>query len=67
MDIIIKILVLLGGIVGGVLMMRHNYQLVQLFGYAGLAERYLGQGGSYTMWKLLGLLAIFGSLYYVFS
>ncbi len=47
-------------------MMRYNYQLTQLFGYNSLAERYLGQGGTYSMWKLLGLLTIFLALWYVF-
>lgn len=67
MAFVIKLLVIIIGPIAGVLMMRYNYQLTQLFGYNSLAERYLGQGGTYSMWKLLGLLAIFGSLFYVFS
>lgn len=66
MVIILKILALVGGIVGGVLMMRYSYQLTQIFGYNSLAERYLGSGGTYTMWKLLGVFAILLAIWYVF-
>jgi hypothetical protein len=66
MAVVIKILALFGGVIGGVLMMRYNYQLTQLFGYNSLAERYLGSGGTYTMWKLLGVLAILLAIWYVF-
>jgi hypothetical protein len=64
--VVLKILILIGGVAGGVLMMRYNYQLTQLFGYNSLAERYLGSGGTYTMWKLLGVLAILLAIWYVF-
>lgn len=66
MPFLLKLLVIIIGPIVGVLMMRYNYQLTQLFGYNSLAERYLGQGGTYSMWKLLGLLTIFLALWYVF-
>lgn len=66
MVIILKILALVGGVIGGVLMMRYSYQLTQIFGYNSLAERYLGNGGTYTMWKLLGMFAILLAVWYVF-
>jgi hypothetical protein len=66
MGIILKIIVLILGIVAGVGMMTHSYQLTQLFGYNSLAERYLGTGGTYSMWKLLGLLTIIGAFLYAF-
>ena len=40
--------------------------LVRLFGHNELAERYLGRGGSYLFWKLLGIaLIIIGCLFLV--
>lgn len=64
--ILIKIIVLIIGIGAGVAMLTHSYQLTHLFGYNSLAERYLGTGGTYSMWKILGALAIIGSFIYVF-
>jgi hypothetical protein len=29
-----------------------------------LAERYIGEGGTYTMWKLLGLVVIFAAAWF---
>ena len=65
MGFVINLLILIGGIIGGILLMRYNYQLTQLFGHNSLAEKYLGAGGTYSMWRLLGLLVIIGSLFYV--
>lgn len=65
--ILLKILILIVGIGLGVSFMKYNYPLTQLFGFNSLAERYLGNGGTYSMWKLLGVLVIIGSIWYVFS
>lgn len=59
MDIILRILVLLIGLPLGIAFINYSYQLTQLFGHNSLAERYIGEGGTYTMWKLLGLFLIF--------
>lgn len=61
-----KIVVLVVGFAAGFAMLTHSYQLTHLFGYNSLAERYLGTGGTYSMWKILGALAIIGSVLYVF-
>ncbi|OGD63687.1 hypothetical protein A3A71_01575 [Candidatus Berkelbacteria bacterium RIFCSPLOWO2_01_FULL_50_28] len=66
MVIVIKGAIFLAGIIVGLALMRYNYQLVHFFGHADLAERYLGNGGSYNMWRLLGLLVIVGVVWYVF-
>jgi len=66
MDLALRILVLIAGIAGGVVLIKYSYPLTQFFGHSELAERYLGSGGTYTMWKLLGLLAIFLTIWYVF-
>lgn len=36
----------------------HSYATARLFGQLDWAERYLGVGGTYTAWKLIGLLCI---------
>ncbi len=41
---------------------------VRLFGHNDLAERYLGRGGTYWFWKILGLvLIVVGCLFLVGS
>jgi len=57
----------------GVLFVVKSDYFVRLFGHNELAERYLGGGGTYWFWKLLGLalivlgcLALVGSLDFVF-
>lgn len=67
MDIILKIIILLVGSVAGVLMMRYNFELTRMVGHNYYAERYLGDGGTYTMWKLLGLITVVGSFWYVLT
>jgi len=66
MDFALRILVLVGGIIGGILLIRFSYQLTQMIGYNDLAEKYLGSGGTYTMWKLVGLLVIIVSIWWAF-
>lgn len=66
MEFILKFLVFIVGIGAGVAMMYYNYQLVQLFGHQYYAEKYLGDGGTYSMWKILGILVIIGCVWYVF-
>lgn len=51
----------------GILLITHSYQITQLFGHQEFAERYLGAGGTYTMWKLIGLILIFGAAWYLFK
>lgn len=63
----LKLLVLIIGISVGIGFVKYSYPMAQLFGHNPLAERYLGTGGTYTMWKLLGILVIIGTIWYVFS
>ena len=66
MVIIDKIIVFIVGIIAGVALMKYNFQLTRLFGYQEYAERFLGTGGTYTMWKLIGLGVIVCVIIYVF-
>ncbi|MEK7170810.1 MAG: hypothetical protein AAB774_00695 [Patescibacteria group bacterium] len=66
MGTLLKIAILILGLGVGTALIKYSYQLTQIFGHNSLAEQYLGNGGSYTMWKMLGLIIIFGSIWYVF-
>lgn len=59
-------MILIGGFVLGTVLVKYNYQLTQLVGHSYLAEKYLGEGGTYTMWKLLGVVLIIITVIYVF-
>lgn len=67
MGLVLKVIIALVGIIAGVACMKYNYQITQLFGYNDLAERYLRTGGTYSMWRLIGLLLVLGSVIYVFT
>jgi hypothetical protein len=64
MIVIFKILALVAGIVVGTALMKYSFQLTQLFGHNSWAEKYLGDGGTYTMWKLLGIALIILAVIY---
>lgn len=66
MAIALKILVLIVGVALGTAFLKYYFQLTRLFGHNSLAERYLGEGGTYSMWKLLGVLLIVIAVIYVF-
>ena len=56
-------------IVIGVLLMKYTYQIVQYFGKVPWAEQYLrgGFGGTYFMYKLIGVLLVVLALFYMFG
>ncbi len=52
-------------IAGSFLMVKREY-IVREIGHNATAEKYLGGGGSYLMWSLIGLLIIIlGFLYLI--
>ena len=53
-------------IVGGVLLLKYNYQVTNSMPI-GIAEQYLGSGGSYLAWKILSILAVFIGLSVLFG
>ncbi|MGI6103237.1 MAG: hypothetical protein ACOYBJ_01260 [Patescibacteria group bacterium] len=64
--VLTRLLVFALSLVVGFWMIRNSLTLVGWFGQFNWAERYLGTGGSYSAWKLFGILAIvFGFLYAV--
>lgn len=64
MDIILRILALIIGLPLGIALIKYSYQITQVLGHNSLAERYIGEGGTYTMWKLLGLVVIFAATWF---
>jgi hypothetical protein len=56
-------------IIIGILVMKYSFQITQLFGKVGWAERYLsgGFGGTYAMYKIAGLLIIIIAMLYMFN
>lgn len=50
------------GLIGiglGLLIILKNRQMVHIFGTVSWAEEKLGGAGTYTLWKLIGLMFIF--------
>ena len=62
MSFIARLLVLLAAIGLGILIERFTERIVNFVGYSGWAESKLGAGGTYTMWKLIGLIVIVGGV-----
>ena len=59
-----QILLGLAAIILGIVGMKYNFQLVNITGNVGFAERYLGAGGTYALYKIVSLLLIvFGLLF----
>jgi hypothetical protein len=57
-----KLLLALFLLVGGIAGVLYAFQIVRIFGHMGWAEERLGSGGSYTAWRLIGLIMIVGSV-----
>ena len=62
MSFFARLLLLLVAIGLGILIERFTERIVNFIGYSGWAEAKLGAGGTYTMWKLIGLIVIIGGL-----
>jgi hypothetical protein len=63
--LIVKILVFLLCCILAILILKYTERLVRFIGKMGWAETHLGMGGTYTMWKLIAILLIVGSLIYL--
>lgn len=51
-----KFFVLLIAFTLGVLIVRYCEPIVRTIGHSAWAEQHLGAGGSYMMWKIIGIL-----------
>jgi len=56
--VFIKILTLVAAFAAGLMIIRYREPIVRFFGKNEWAEKYLGMGGTYTMWILIALLII---------
>ena len=61
----VRFLLFIAAIVAGVLMMKYRERMVRIVGKNYYAEKFLGPGGSYTMWVLLGAVLIVGAMVYL--
>lgn len=44
--------------VAGILIVYYREKIVRIFGKNNIAERYLGAGGTYNMWVLIGMIVM---------
>jgi len=51
----------------GFLAIRYNKWITDSTGRIDFAEKYIGQGGTYTFWTLFGAAAMLGSFYFLFG
>ena len=58
MTILIRILIFLGCFGVGMSFIVKTLPWVNLLGKSAWAEQHLGGGGTYTMWKLIGIIII---------
>jgi hypothetical protein len=65
--VVVKILALIASIFACAYIIRHRLQLVQTFGKAYFAEKYLGNGGSYSMWIIIGFLIVVLAAFWLFG
>lgn len=56
--VFVKILVLLATIGLAILILKYKEKVVRMVGKNEFAERYLGQGGTYTFWVLFAIFLI---------
>ena len=62
--VLARILVLVLSFAAGLGIIRYSEPIVRSFGHIDWAEKFFGAGGSYTVWKLGGVLVIIvGFLY----
>ena len=60
-----RILVFIIGAPVGFWVVRYKDRIVNMVGKMELAEKYLGDGGTYNMWVVIGMGIILGSFMYM--
>lgn len=65
--VFIKILIFLISCGAAILILKYTEAIVRMVGKMSWAENRLGMGGTYTVWKLIAILLIVGSLVYLTS
>ena len=59
-----RILFFIIGVTAGILVVIYHRWFVKTVGTSGWAEKYLGAGGTYLMWQLIGVLIIVFTVLY---
>ena len=55
------------GIIIGFLIIKYTFPLVGIFGKIAWAEQHLGGAGTYTLYKIIGIVVIVLSMLYMFN
>jgi len=63
--VFVKIIIFLICATLAILILKYTEPLVRMIGKMSWAENRLGMGGTYTVWKLIAILLIVGSLVYL--
>ncbi|PIP21889.1 MAG: hypothetical protein COX39_00550 [Candidatus Nealsonbacteria bacterium CG23_combo_of_CG06-09_8_20_14_all_40_13] len=63
----IKILIVVAAIIVCLGILKFQEKIVRLFGKNSIAEKYLGNGGTYAMWKIIAITIVVFSLWYAFA
>lgn len=63
--VLVKILIFLVCVGLGLLILKYTEAIVRFIGKMGWAENRLGMGGTYTVWKLIAIFLMLGSLIYL--
>lgn len=61
----VKIIVFIVAFIAGLAILKYQEPIVRTFGKSYYAERYLGMGGTYTMWKLIAIAVILVAFAYM--
>lgn len=57
--IFVKIIIFVTSLIIGIFFLTKTEKIVFNIGHNNIAEKYLGPGGSYTMWRIIGIILIF--------
>jgi len=64
--IFIRLLIFLILTAIAIFILKYTEPIVRMFGKNDIAEKYLGPGGTYSMWKIIAvILIVVGFLYFV--
>jgi hypothetical protein len=48
-------------------LIKYSFQITNFFGHIGWAEQHLGGGGTYSLYKIVGVIVVILSLYFICS
>lgn len=65
--VFIKILIFLVAVAACIAILKYTEKIVRVVGKNSWAEKYLGGGGTYTMWKIIAIVIVAAALWYLLS